>query len=465
MQSRGVIDAALARQRARESGRRGRAARPPMNAGRYVPMGVATLLVGVFVLGAATSSAQRQPASALAAAEVTPAAAIVDVGPRSLGFAPPAVPAGAAAGAGVVAAGVRTLAPALPSGPLGIPGIMLRAYKLAADRVGAENATCKLPWFLLAGIGRIESGHAGDGSVDASGTTINPIAGPVLDGSLAGNAVITDTDRGAIDGDPTHDRAMGPMQFIPSTWAAWGSDANGDGRADPNNIFDATYSAGRYLCAGVSDIMAPQHRVAAVLRYNNSLEYVSNVLTWALAYATGAVPTASVLEVKRPAPATPAAPGAPNPQSGAPGPSVTPGAPGATTPPPTARLRAVKAAFEVPATIAVTSPAGPVSCTADLTVTVAPDGTSATVSRAVLSGPNPLCGIARTAALPWTITPTGPTGIEIAGVGVDALGTRCGPIGLAGELNGALTAAAPPSGPCVIRSLTLRPTPSLAIAQ
>ncbi|MGJ0119101.1 lytic murein transglycosylase [Williamsia sp. MIQD14] len=440
-----------------------------MNAGRYVPMGVATLLVGVFVLGAATSSAQRQPASALAAAEVTPAAAIVDTGPRALGFAPPAAPA-AAAGAGIVTAGVRTLAPALPSGPLGIPGIMLRAYKLAADRVGAENSACKLPWFLLAGIGRIESGHAGDGSVDASGTTINPIAGPVLDGSLAGNAVITDTDRGSIDGDPVHDRAMGPMQFIPSTWAAWGSDGNGDGRADPNNIFDATYSAGRYLCAGVSDIMAPQHRVAAVLRYNNSLDYVSNVLTWALAYATGAVPTASVLEVKRPAtsaaptPGAPRAPGAVPPSGvpGAPTASGTPGAPG-STPAPSARLRATKAAFVVPATIAVTSPAGPVSCTVDLTVTVAPDGTSATVGKAVLSGANPLCGIARTAALPWTITPTGPTSIEVAGVGVDALGTRCGPIGLAGELTGALTAAAPPAGPCVIRSLTLRPTPSLAL--
>lgn len=437
-----------------------------MNAGRYVPMGVATLLVGVFVLGAATSSAQRQPASALAAAEVTPAAAIVDSAPRTLGFAPPAAPA-TATGVGVVTAGLRTLAPALPSGPLGIPGIMLRAYKLAADRVGAENPVCKLPWFLLAGIGRIESGHAGDGSVDASGTTINPIAGPVLDGSLAGNAVITDTDRGAIDGDPVHDRAMGPMQFIPSTWAAWGSDGNGDGRADPNNIFDATYSAGRYLCAGVSDIMSPQHRVAAVLRYNNSLEYVSNVLTWALAYATGAVPTASVLEVKRPATSaapTPGAPGAPPAPSGAPGASPTPGAPGATPPTPTARLRLAKAAFDVPATIAVTSPAGPVSCTVDLTVTVAPDGTSATVGKAVLSGQNPLCAIARTAALPWTITPTGPTTVEVTGVGVDALGTRCGPIGLAGELSGALTAAAAPTGPCVIRSLTLRPTPSLALA-
>ncbi len=123
----------------------------------------------------------------------------------------------------------------------------------------------------------------------------------MLDGSLAGNAVIKDTDGGRIDGDSAHDRAMGPMQFIPpSTWASWGgSDANGDGKSDPNNIFDATYSAGRYLCAGVSDIMAEGTRVAAVLRYNRSMEYVANVLGWAGAYATGVMPTNPIPEMKR----------------------------------------------------------------------------------------------------------------------------------------------------------------------
>ena len=29
------------------------------------------------------------------------------------------------------------------------------------------------------------------------------------------------------------------MQFIPSTWAGWGVDGNGDGIADPFNIYDA----------------------------------------------------------------------------------------------------------------------------------------------------------------------------------------------------------------------------------
>ncbi|MFT4086585.1 MAG: lytic murein transglycosylase [Gordonia sp. (in: high G+C Gram-positive bacteria)] len=190
----------------------------------------------------------------------------------------------------------------LPAGPLGIPGIVLQAYKLGAKRVAAENPQCKLPWFLLAGIGRIESGHAGNGNVDAYGNTLTKIRGPVLDGSLAGNAVIHDSDGGKLDGDTGHDRAMGPMQFIPSTWAAWGADANGDGKADPDNVFDTAYSAGRYLCAGVTDIMAASHRVAAVLRYNHSVAYANNVIGWALAYSTGVVPVGGIPEMNSGAP-------------------------------------------------------------------------------------------------------------------------------------------------------------------
>ncbi|MFT3663075.1 MAG: lytic transglycosylase domain-containing protein [Gordonia sp. (in: high G+C Gram-positive bacteria)] len=182
----------------------------------------------------------------------------------------------------------------LPNGPLGIPGVVLQAYKLAATRVAAENPQCKLPWYLLAGIGRIESGHAGDGDVDEFGNTRTEIRGPVLDGSLSGHEVITDTDKGRWDGDPKHDRAMGPMQFIPSTWKTWGSDANGDGEADPDNIFDATFSAGRYLCSGVTDIMSEKNKIGAVLRYNRSRAYVNNVLGWAAAYATGAIPTEGI---------------------------------------------------------------------------------------------------------------------------------------------------------------------------
>ncbi|SIR81664.1 lytic murein transglycosylase [Williamsia sterculiae] len=261
-------------------------------------VGVLSALIGAGLLAATSSSAQLAPVRVTAAEKATPLAAVVDGGTQASlsGFAPPAAPMGAAAILGTGAGGGATAGAAgaivnLPSGPLGIPGIVLQAYKLAADRVGAEDPACKLPWFLLAGIGRIESGHADNGAVDAAGTTLQPILGPVLNGTLAGNEVIDDTDKGAYDGDAGHDRAVGPMQFIPSTWAKWGADGNGDGKADPNNIFDATLAAGNYLCAGVKDIFSVGERVPAVLRYNNSLQYVSDVIGWAIAYSTGTMPT------------------------------------------------------------------------------------------------------------------------------------------------------------------------------
>ena len=74
--------------------------------------------------------------------------------------------------------------------------------------------------------------------MDRRGRTLSPILGPVLDG--AGDfAAITDTDGGGWDGDTTWDRAVGPMQFIPSSWAVWGRDGDGDGRSDPSDIDDA----------------------------------------------------------------------------------------------------------------------------------------------------------------------------------------------------------------------------------
>ncbi|MEZ5212747.1 lytic murein transglycosylase [Gordonia sp. (in: high G+C Gram-positive bacteria)] len=267
--------------------------------GVVVTTGIAA--VGAAMLAGATASSSNPVSAPVTVASVTvptgdqsaAVAAAVPAGTARLyGFAPPADAAPAANPQFRIAAD-------LPSGPLGIPGVVLQAYKLAATRVAAESPQCKLPWFLLAGIGRIESGHAGGGNVDAYGNTRTKIRGPVLDGSLAGNAVIHDTDGGRFDGDTGHDRAMGPMQFIPSTWASWGSDANGDGKADPDNIFDATYSAGRYLCAGVTDIMSSSNKVAAVLRYNRSMAYVNNVLGWAAAYATGVVPTGGIPEMSQ----------------------------------------------------------------------------------------------------------------------------------------------------------------------
>lgn len=82
---------------------------------------------------------------------------------------------------------------------------------------------------------------------------------------------------------PSSAGAVGWMQFMPSTWARWGIDANGDGVADPNNPTDAIFSAARYLagCGGQFDISG------AIYCYNHASWYVSEVLGLAAQYERG----------------------------------------------------------------------------------------------------------------------------------------------------------------------------------
>jgi cell wall-associated NlpC family hydrolase len=82
---------------------------------------------------------------------------------------------------------------------------------------------------------------------------------------------------------PSSAGAVGWMQFMPSTWARWGIDANGDGRADPNNPTDAIFSAARYLagCGGQFDI------TRAVYCYNHATWYVNEVMGLASLYGQG----------------------------------------------------------------------------------------------------------------------------------------------------------------------------------
>ncbi|WP_435970682.1 lytic transglycosylase domain-containing protein [Streptomyces sp. Qhu_M48] len=167
----------------------------------------------------------------------------------------------------------------------GIPASVLSAYKRAEQSIRSTAPGCNLPWQLLAGIGKVESGQARGGRVDANGTTLSPILGPVLNG--VGFANISDTDRGAFDGDATHDRAVGPMQFIPSTWATWGQDANSDGKKDPNNIYDAAQAAGLYLCANDRNLALTADLDRAILSYNRSREYLNTVLSWFEYYKRG----------------------------------------------------------------------------------------------------------------------------------------------------------------------------------
>jgi hypothetical protein len=170
------------------------------------------------------------------------------------------------------------------AGVFGIPEIVLAAYRNAELALASSDPGCGLSWTLLAGIGKIESNHASNGRTDANGTTVGVIYGPALDGTLPGNEVLKASDGGYV-------RAIGPMQFLPGTWAEYASDGRGNGRPDPNNVFDAALAAGKYLCSGGLNLRDPQQQVRAVLRYNNSAAYASEVLSWANAYKNGGVPT------------------------------------------------------------------------------------------------------------------------------------------------------------------------------
>ena len=71
--------------------------------------------------------------------------------------------------------------------------------------------------------------------------------------------------------------AVGPMQFLPDTWAAYGVDGNGDGHTDAWNLDDALAGATRFLCAHA--VMVPSSREDALFEYNHSRAYVRRVLT------------------------------------------------------------------------------------------------------------------------------------------------------------------------------------------
>lgn len=167
----------------------------------------------------------------------------------------------------------------------GIPQRAVSAYALAHVAMAEEDPECGIDWATIAAIGSIESRHGSHGgtALDEYGFAQPAIIGRALDGN--GVAKIADTDGGVLDGDDTWDRAVGPMQFIPSTWAKWGTDANGDGAADPNQIDDAAQAAARYLCAATGSMTSPDGWRAAVYSYNHDNDYVDKVARVANEYA------------------------------------------------------------------------------------------------------------------------------------------------------------------------------------
>ncbi|WP_374198714.1 lytic transglycosylase domain-containing protein [Mycobacterium sp. MYCO198283] len=262
-----------------------------MGSAARTPVVGVTVLAAVVLAGAvgAAPARQREPSDT----DVTPMAAI----------APAPVDPDDPAGLSViavarpprtfrVAAAAAVSAPPPPivvssPGAMRIPAMTLQAYRNAERMMAAAYPGCGVSWNLLAGIGRIESMHANGGRTDAAGNPVPPIYGPALDGTLPGNEVIVQSrTANRIE----YMRAVGPMQFLPTTWSRYASDGNGDGQANPQNVFDAALGAARYLCSGNLNLRDQSQVLTAILRYNNSMPYARNVLGWAAAYATGVAP-------------------------------------------------------------------------------------------------------------------------------------------------------------------------------
>src|SRR5947208_1469322 len=167
-----------------------------------------------------------------------------------------------------------------------IPGLFLDAYRAAASAMAELDPGCGLRWTALAGVGRIESNHgrSTEAELSLAGDISPPIIGVPLDGNN-GTAFVPDTDRGLLDGDAVFDRAVGPMQVIPSTWRIVARDGNGDNVEDPNNVFDAAMTAATYLCrAAPAGLTADDGLLAAFFSYNHSEAYSLTALHWSKVY-------------------------------------------------------------------------------------------------------------------------------------------------------------------------------------
>ncbi|MBF0672100.1 MAG: hypothetical protein IR160_05895 [Salinibacterium sp.] len=236
-----------------------------------IAAGVAALAVVLIlaVVRPGTSGSDSEPAE-----QAPPYAAPASLPPRS-----PTPGPGAAQGAD--AAWLAEAADAT-----GIPERALAAYAGASLFKAVDRPECGLGWNTLAAIGLVESDHGrhGGSRVTADGTVEPPIFGIALDGTSS--AHIPDSDDGEIDGDPDFDRAVGPMQLVPQTWAGWHVDGNGDAVEDPHHIDDAVLAASNYLCRASPDMVDEEGWRTGILAYNNSLDYVRSVADAANRYAT-----------------------------------------------------------------------------------------------------------------------------------------------------------------------------------
>ncbi|HEX5087725.1 MAG TPA: lytic murein transglycosylase [Nocardioides sp.] len=259
-----------------------------MSAERFGRLHKATALVPLALLSAAWTANLLGVSTPTAAAGERPDPTLPDGSsvPAQAIQAPASVSDGSLIAPGIGAGDVQQIVADAASS--GIPSAALAAYQRAETVINAADPSCHLDWQLLAAIGRVESNHgrADGNTLDDNGLATPGIYGVALNGSN-NTTEIVDTDAGAFDNDATYDRAVGPMQFIPSTWAVVGVDADGDGVRNPQDIDDAALGTAVYLCSGPDDLGTDAGRRAAVYRYNHSQPYVDLVLQIMEAYEQG----------------------------------------------------------------------------------------------------------------------------------------------------------------------------------
>ena len=199
------------------------------------------------------------------------------------------------------------LAPA--GGP--VSSQMWMAYQIAASVVCWEDGSVavwssreppppggRVDWRLVAAVGQVETGHGLGVGVNAFGDTLHQLVVDAGDGGA-------DTDGGRFDGSAGGDFRSGPMGLLPSQVVSDGVDGNGDGIADPHNVWDAAATVAGGLC--VRGVSADPAR--ALLRWRPDREWAEAVLAVWADLARLAPETAGVVPAGAPLAYTPTAPG------------------------------------------------------------------------------------------------------------------------------------------------------------
>lgn len=175
----------------------------------------------------------------------------------------------------------------LHAGPYGVPERALQSYAYAAAIMDRSAPECGIGWPTLAAIGSVMSNH---GRAEDARISDNGIVAPELrnldlaDAELAKERV-ADTDAGRLDGTSTQDVPMGPMQFSPSRWQQWATDADNDGEPNPDSFDDAALSTARFLCAVGGDLRAPDGWTRAVSQFYPSSLFVMKVHDVSVTYS------------------------------------------------------------------------------------------------------------------------------------------------------------------------------------